>query len=135
VHPVSRDKPIEQLNHLRSHAGPSSILFVTVDTTSDGLLAGATAAGDFRLDYVQAGWFDFVRLWRYLSFCKSRKLPVLRERWGNETIFRAQIGQDVGNAADYFDACFRSVYGHAGPYAVTFLGVGWQSPNTPSADL
>ena len=135
MHPVSREKLVEQLNHLRAHAGPSSILFVTVETTSDGLSAGIASAGDYQLDYVRSGWLDIVRVRKYLSFCKKRNLPVVRERWGQETVFRAKIGSDAANAADYFDACFGSVYGHVGPYTVTFLGVGWQSPKLPSADL
>jgi hypothetical protein len=128
MHPTSREVLAGHLRDLQDHGTTMNILFMTVRTTSDGLLAGI-ADSIFKLDYPRAGLLDFRRTNRFVSFCKARGLPLSKQRWGKERIYRASIGTDIDQALELIDECFDWVYDHKGPFAADFRPFGW-SPAT-----
>ncbi len=129
MHPSSRDELVENLTHLREHGNNVTLLFVTVQTTSDGLIAGVDEKGSLQLHYPQGGLFDFRRVRSFLSFCRSSGLSWRKQRWGKERMYSTDLGYDPDRGAELFDCCFATVYGHSGSYAVKFMGIGWQPSN------
>jgi len=105
---AARSELIKQLEHLKENGDRMSMLVMTVRNTSNGLLAGITDEG-LSLDYPKAGWLDFARSNRFKSFCKSHGFAIKRIKWGKERVIRANIGTDIGRAADAIDACFNAL--------------------------
>jgi hypothetical protein len=125
MNPNARSELIGELEHMQRHGNTLSMLVMTVRNTSNGLIAGI-AAGVFSLDYARAGWLDFARARRFVSFCKQRGFLTRQEKWGSERVIRAAIGTDAADAADAIDACFAVVYGERGAFGLALRGFGWQ---------
>ena len=128
MHPSSKVQLSEQLKHMQELGTTMSMLFMTVRTTRDGMLAGVVER-ELKLDYPRAGFMDFARAGRFLTFCKRNNLNVTKERWGRERVFRASIGFGISKAVELISQCFHEVYGHSGPFALDLQGYGWQPLN------
>jgi hypothetical protein len=122
----ARSELIGELEHMQRHGNTLSMLVMTVRNTSNGLIAGITA-GVFSLDYPRAGWLDFARARRFVSFCKQRGFLTRQEKWGSERVIRAAIGTNAVDAAEAIDACFCAVYNESGAFGLELRGFGWQS--------
>ena len=105
-----------------------SMLFMTVRTTSNGLIA-TVEDGTFQLVYPIAGWLDFLGANRFKAFCKKRGLATRKDNWGKERVIRAAIGSDAVAAVDEIDACFAAVFGESGGFGLELRGLGWQPSN------
>jgi hypothetical protein len=126
MNPVARDSLIRELEHLVRHGPAGGTLFITVRETSYMLVA--TLSDDkINLSYPHSGRFDFVRRYRFASFCKMRGFPIRTDLWGNVRVSRASISADAVEAAQGIAECFSSVYRVSGPYGLRLQGMGWQS--------
>lgn len=110
---------------MQEHGNTMSMLFMTVKTTTDGMLAGVVDR-ELKLDYPRAGFWDFARSSRFLAFCHRTNLLVTKECWGKERVYRASIGSDIPKAIEIIPECFEEVYGHSGSFALKLQGYGWQ---------
>jgi hypothetical protein len=106
-----------------------SMLFMTVRTTSCGLIAGVVQEG-LVLDFAHGTWRGFFEPRRFRIFCEAHQLKLTKETWGREKVSRAYLGTDPTRAAKIIDACFDHMFNQRGPYAVDYRYVGWQPPNT-----
>jgi len=130
MHPISFDELVEKLTQMREFGNSTMMLFVTVRTTSDGLLAGLNEGRALELQYPRAGIFDFVRVLRFVRFCRRKGLSWQKYRWGRERVYAADVGYDPARAANLFDSCFGSIFGHYGPFAVRLHGIGLLVPGS-----
>jgi hypothetical protein len=124
----ARTDLVRELEYLQQHGTTMSMLFVTARGTSCGVVAGIND-GAFTLDYVKAGWLEFLGPRRFKSFCKAQGLSTERQRWGKERVVRARIGSDVAKATDIIDGCFGAVFGISGPFGLLLNGYGWRPSN------
>ena len=126
----SKSLLLSHLVALKEHGTTGSMLFMTVQGTSDILLAGIRN-GCIQLDFAVSGLFDLTRPRNFKAFCKARSYCMTQERWGKERIHRAALGDEPLAAVEAIDDCFRAVYGHEGEFSVDFSAVGWLPFNKP----
>jgi hypothetical protein len=103
------------------------MLYITVRTTSDGLIAGVGDGRQIVMQYPRAGIFDFVRTRLFARFCSAKGLECIQLKWGRERILSAPLGSDPASAADVIDECIGAVFAHDGPFAVDLNGFDWKS--------
>jgi hypothetical protein len=130
VHSASKAELVGYLEALRERGDAMSMLFMTVRTTSHGMIAGVIPGRSLVLDYVHGPWRSLRDSIRFSLFCRSRKLQSTWETWGKEKVSRCLLGQDSENAADTIDACFDRMFDQRGPYAIDFRPFGWRSSNS-----
>ena len=122
---AARTDLLRELEHMQQHGDHMSMLVITVRGTCDGLMAGIKDK-EFNLDYPHAGWLDFVRVHRFATLCKTRRLSLRTERWGKERVSRAVIGSIAADVVEIIDRCFMAVYHHSGLFDLDLRGFGWQ---------
>src|SRR5258705_7416369 len=127
MNPIARENLIRELEHLVRHKPAGGTLFMTVAQTPHMLVA-ALEQGEISLAYPHTGRFDFLRRYRFASFCKARGFATRRDTWGNVHVTRALIGVDTTDAARNIAECFTGVYRLSGAYGLQLQGMGWQSP-------
>jgi hypothetical protein len=126
VNPVARENLIHELEHLVQHKPPMGTLYITVSRTICMLIA-ALEDDKISLAYPHTGKFDFVRRYRFASFCKARGFPMRNEIWWNVRVSRAVMSADATDAAQNIAECFSSVYRMSGPYGLRLHHMSWRS--------
>jgi hypothetical protein len=126
MNPVARENLIRKLEHLVRHEPAGGTLFMTVARTTHMLVA-TLEDGEISLAYPHTGRFDFLRRYRFGSFCKARGFAMRRDLWGNVRVTRALIGADTTDAAQKIAECFIDIYRLSGPFGLHLQGMGWQT--------
>jgi hypothetical protein len=118
------------LNHLREHGDTMSMLFMTVRTTSDGMVAGVVPGVSLVLDFLHGPRRGLINSFRFGRFCRGRRLRSSWETWGSEKVSRAFLGMNAELGAASIDECFAAMFGQRGAFAIDFRSFGWQLSNT-----
>ena len=101
-------------------------LYITASGT-DRMLVATVENDQISLAYPHAGRFDFVRCYRFASYCKARQFQMRKELWFDIRVSRALVGADPADVAQNIADCFSHVYRMSGPYGLRLQGMGWQS--------
>jgi hypothetical protein len=126
MNPVARENLVRELEHLVRQKPPMGTLFMKVARTTHMLIA-TLEQDEISLAYPHTGRFDFLRRYRFVSFCKARGLATRRATWGNVRVTCALIGADAAAAARNIAECFTDVYRLPSPYGLQFQCMGWVS--------
>jgi hypothetical protein len=129
VHSASRAELIENLGALLERGNSMSMLFMTVRSTSCGMIASVVPE-ELVLDIAHGTWRGFFEPRRFRNFCGTQQLKCSKETWGREKVSRAYLGRDPSRAAKIIDACFGHMFNQRGSFAIDFRYVGWQRSNT-----
>ncbi len=129
MHSASKAELVAHLNRLREHGDTMSMLFMTVRTTSDGMVAGVIPGVSLVLDFAHGPRRGLIDSFRFSRFCRNLRLRSSWETWGKEKVSRAFLGMDAELGAASIDDCFAAMFGHRGAFAIDFRPFGWQPSN------